>query len=83
MRQSNRGAIPLRLAALSLILISLAPGQDYRGRIQGTVTDPNQAAVAGAKVTATRTETGVSFVRETGRGIMKGYSRRISAEDMP
>lgn len=41
-------------------------GQEYRGRIQGTVTDPTQAAVAGANVTLTNVATGIAAVRKTG-----------------
>jgi hypothetical protein len=37
--------------------------QEYRGRIQGTITDPSQAAVAGATVTLANVATNVSTTR--------------------
>src|SRR5579883_1775722 len=43
--------------------ISLA--QEYRGRVQGIVTDPSQAAVVGAKVTLRNIATGIEAVRDT------------------
>ena len=39
--------------------------QEYRGRIQGTVVDTSQAAVAGATVTLLNVKTGVPAVRQT------------------
>ncbi|MCP5114328.1 MAG: carboxypeptidase regulatory-like domain-containing protein, partial [bacterium] len=39
--------------------------QEYRGRIQGTVTDTSQGAVPGAAVTLLNMQTGVSSTRET------------------
>src|SRR5262249_50089913 len=39
--------------------------QEYRGRIQGTVTDSSRAAVAGATVTLNNTQTGVPSTRQT------------------
>ena len=39
--------------------------QEFRGRIQGTVTDTSQAAVAGATVTIVNTGTGVITNRQT------------------
>src|ERR1700739_3960361 len=46
------------LAALS-VGANLASAQEYRGRIQGVITDPSQAVVAGAKVTLAHVSTGV------------------------
>ncbi len=51
--------------ALVLLLASAAFGQEYRGRIQGTVTDSSDAAVPGAAVTLLNQDTGVSATRET------------------
>ncbi|MGB9181908.1 MAG: TonB-dependent receptor [Pyrinomonadaceae bacterium] len=53
----------LPLALLTLIFAAPAFGQSDRGAITGTVTDPNGAAVAGAKVTATDLNT--NETRET------------------
>ncbi len=52
------------LALLLLCCTSTLFGQ-YRGRIQGTVTDTSGAAIVGAQVTLLNTETGVSTVRQT------------------
>jgi hypothetical protein len=39
--------------------------QEYRGRVQGSVTDTSQAAVAGATVTLSNVNTGVASTRQT------------------
>ncbi|HZT28401.1 MAG TPA: TonB-dependent receptor [Bryobacteraceae bacterium] len=52
------------LALLGLMAGSAA-AQEYRGRVQGIVTDPSQAAVVGAKVALRNMETGVENTRET------------------
>ena len=44
---------------LILFTTTLASAQTFRGTILGTVTDPNGAVVAGAKVTAKNTSTGL------------------------
>lgn len=56
-----------RLIWVSLILamVNLLPAQEYRGRIQGAVTDSTEAAVAGATVTLANVETGVIMTRQT------------------
>jgi hypothetical protein len=41
----------------------IAAAQDYRARLQGVVTDPSQAAVAGATITLKNIETGVESVK--------------------
>ncbi|MGH9663697.1 MAG: carboxypeptidase regulatory-like domain-containing protein, partial [Bryobacteraceae bacterium] len=38
--------------------------QDYRGRVQGLVTDPSQAAVSGAEVTLRNVNTGIAQTRQ-------------------
>jgi len=50
---------------LALLGAGLALAQEYRGRIQGTVTDPTNAVAVGATVTLLNTNTGVSTVRTT------------------
>ncbi|MEK7409732.1 MAG: carboxypeptidase-like regulatory domain-containing protein [Acidobacteriota bacterium] len=58
--------IPLAPAALLLALFSsLSFGQEFRGRVQGLVTDPSQAVIVGATVTLSNVNTGVSTVRQT------------------
>ncbi len=61
-----------RILAISgtilLVLVfscSLATAQEYRGRIQGTVTDASNAAIPGATVTLLNVNTGVSATRQT------------------
>ena len=49
--------IPALLVIFSLTSITSA--QTFRGTILGTVTDPNGALVAGAKVTVTSVNTGL------------------------
>jgi hypothetical protein len=56
------------LAVCGLALLSGLPLQAQStsgGGIQGTVTDPKGAVVAKAQVTATNTDTGVAFTRQT------------------
>lgn len=56
----------LMLSIICLVATAgLALGQESRGRVQGMVTDPTQAAVVGAKVTLRNVNTGVETVRET------------------
>src|SRR6478672_7279271 len=50
---------------LAGVLIIVATAQEYRGRVQGTVADPSQAAVAGAGVTLRNVNTGIESNRET------------------
>ena len=47
---------------LVLLFSAMLPAQTFRGGVQGTVTDPTGAAVAGAQVTVTNIDTG--FVRK-------------------
>ena len=54
------------LCAMLLVASGSALGQaGGTGSIQGTVTDPSGAVVAGAVVTANNVETGVATVRKT------------------
>jgi Carboxypeptidase regulatory-like domain len=46
------------------LLTIVATAQEYRGRVQGTVADPSQAAVAGASVTLRNVNTGIESVRQ-------------------
>ncbi|MBL8215416.1 MAG: carboxypeptidase regulatory-like domain-containing protein [Bryobacterales bacterium] len=56
--------LALRAALLAAIAFSL-PAQEYRGRVQGSVTDTTQAVIAGATVTLSNTQTGVTSTRQT------------------
>ena len=54
----------LTIAILAFCLgVSFA--QDYRGKVQGIVTDSSQAVIAGAKVTLVNVNTGISVVKES------------------
>ncbi len=67
--RSNREGKAVRLRPISCIAIlaaTLAVAQDYRARVQGTVTDSSHAAAPNASVTLTNTATGVSAVKTTG-----------------
>ena len=48
----------LRLSILLLFFATMASAQTFRGGIQGTVSDPTGAALAGAQVTVTNANTG-------------------------
>lgn len=53
---------------VSFVVLAFALGssaQEYRGRVQGAVTDSSQASVAGATVTLSNVDTGVSSTRQT------------------
>ncbi len=59
--------LPTLKWVLVLLLIFAASGlaQDYRGRIEGVVTDESKAVIAGASVTLLNVNTGVKVVRQT------------------
>ena len=54
-----------RLFALGIVAAVLLDAQDYRGRVQGVITDPAAAAVAMATVTLTNSNTRIATVRAT------------------
>jgi len=56
--------IVLGLLAASMLPAKL-PGQDYRAKVQGLVTDQSGGAIPGAKVTLRNTETSVQSSRDT------------------
>ncbi len=49
-------------------MVSSLSAQEYRGRVQGAVTDPSQAPVAAAKVTLRNTQTGTEAAADTDQG---------------
>jgi hypothetical protein len=51
--------------ALVALFASLCAGQDYRARLQGTITDASNAAIAGAAVTLRNIATGVTTVQQS------------------
>jgi hypothetical protein len=48
-----------------LLIATCALAQDYRGRVQGVVTDPTNSVIAGATITLTNSQTRVSTARTT------------------
>ena len=52
--------------AVTLVLVSPTLAQEYRGRVQGALTDETQLAVPGAQVTLRNDATGVTVTRTTG-----------------
>lgn len=52
--------------AAALLLATPALGQEYRGRVQGSLTDETELAVPGAQVTLRNDATGVAVTRTTG-----------------
>ena len=61
---ARRTTLCFWFGALLALLTGVAQAQDYRGRIQGTVTDPSQAVVPNATVTLVNIKTGTSVVRK-------------------
>jgi hypothetical protein len=55
----------LWLPALLVLLGAAMYGQESRGKVQGTVSDASQAAIAGARVTLKNVNTGVEAVRQS------------------
>src|SRR6266508_6127681 len=55
----------LSLLALVFGIASFAAAQDYRGRVQGTITDQADAAIPGTEVKLRNVETGVEVNRQT------------------
>lgn len=55
----------LKSVTFAILLTSLVTAQEYRGRIQGIVSDTSGATAAGATVTLLNVATGVSAVRQT------------------
>jgi len=60
-----RTPVLVHLAAFATLLAGVAFGQDYRGKVEGHVTDQTQAAVVDAKVTLKNVNTGVENVKQT------------------
>jgi len=65
MRKAGVFVSLLILAALVGLLASAGLAQEFRGRIQGIVTDSSQAVIPGASVTLANVNTQVKTVRQT------------------
>jgi hypothetical protein len=55
-----------RILVSLLASLSALFGQDYRGRVQGVITDPSAAGIANAKITLRNTNTGIEQAKESG-----------------
>jgi len=55
------------LSGIAVVCLAILPAiaQEYRGRLQGIVSDPSQAAIANAQVTLKNVNTGIEAVRQT------------------
>ena len=55
------------LSFFSLLFLFIASGlaQDYRGRVEGTVTDQTKSVIAGATVTLSNVNTGIKSIHKT------------------
>ena len=76
--QINKGAMRV-FPWLVLLLLTVAPSiaQTFRGNINGTITDPSGAVVAGAKVTATQVTTASS------QAVVSSGAGEFSFNDLP
>ncbi len=54
--------MPLRIALLTTLLTIGLFAQDFRSTLQGTISDPSQASVAGASVTLKNIDTAAERV---------------------
>jgi hypothetical protein len=61
----SRAVHCLVACALVALFAGLCLGQDYRARLQGTITDPSQASIAGASVILTNVATGIATVQQS------------------
>lgn len=55
----------IAVIAFILLMVSSAAAQDYRGKVQGTVSDEAGAAVPGANVVLRNTQTGAEVTRQS------------------
>jgi len=55
----------IAVIALLFLMVSSVAAQDYRGKVQGSVTDEAGAAVPGASVVLRNTQTGVDVTRQS------------------
>src|SRR5258708_38593911 len=60
---SSKCGLRLAVVTLFFVMASLVAAQDYRGKVQGSVTDENGGAIPGAHVVLRNTKTGVEVNR--------------------
>src|SRR5437016_3894699 len=62
---TSKCGVRFGVVTLILAMASLVGAQDYRGKVQGSVTDENAGAVPGAHVVLRNVKTGVETSRES------------------
>jgi hypothetical protein len=62
---SSNYRLGVAVIALLLLMLSSVAAQDYRGKVQGTISDEAGAAIPGANVVLRNTQTGVEVTRQT------------------
>src|SRR5580765_5373626 len=65
MTSSKRILQSIAIATFFFTLTSLVAGQDYRGKVQGSVKDENGGAILGAQVVLRNVKTGVEVTRNS------------------
>ena len=55
----------IELAIAALLFLAMGLAQDYRGRVEGLVTDQTQAAIPNVTVTLHNVNTGINIIRQT------------------
>jgi hypothetical protein len=71
MESLKAGRLNLRAQILALLLLftsGVATAQEYRGRIQGVVTDSSGAVIVAASVTLLNVNTNATVMRQTDEG---------------
>src|SRR2546429_528795 len=56
---------PLSIFSLLFLFSASGLAQDYRGRVEGIVTDQTKSVIAGAAVTLSNVNTGIKIIRKT------------------
>ena len=60
---SSKYGLRFVIVVLFFVMASVVAAQDYRGKVQGSITDENGAAIPGAHVVLRNTKTGVEVTR--------------------
>ena len=68
-------------AAPGIAPVGRDDAQDYRARVQGTVSDTSQAVLPGVAVTLSNDATGVASTRVTVRSRAPSCSSRLTMDD--
>lgn len=61
----KRSALSFAIGALLALFTGTSQAQEYRGRVQGTISDASQAVIAGASVTLLNVNTGTAATRSS------------------